>query len=155
MKQLIPLMILSVVMLNPATAANERISPDRIIALAVGNCGNPCRIEYNRGGPVVDFQDAADVIRTSAKRRLIIDGFCGSSCMVLADRARSNTCITPRAVFAYHKTNFGRPIPLRPALRRWIARRGGFPDFNGKPGIMSYTSAKLFWTVCNPEIASR
>ena len=78
------------------------------IARAVGNCGNPCTIVRNTGGRIIDFEDAGDAIR-SGKQRLVIDGYCASACMVMADRARPRTCITSRAVFGYHKTNFGRP----------------------------------------------
>jgi hypothetical protein len=117
------------------------------IARAVGNCGNPCVINASTGGRVVDFEDAADAIR-SARQRLVIDGFCASSCMTMADRARPRTCITTRAVFAYHQTNLNRPIPLRGDLRGWIMSHGGFPRFGTRPGIMSNQVAQRFFPLC-------
>jgi len=55
--------------------------------------------------------------------------------MGMADRARPRTCITERAVFAYHKTNYNRAIPLRSDLHHWIMGQGGYPAFRGTPGI--------------------
>jgi hypothetical protein len=117
------------------------------IARAVGNCGNPCVIRASTGGRVIDFEDAADAIRSS-RQKLVIDGFCASSCMTMADRARPRTCITSRAVFAYHKTNLNRPIPLRADLRGWIMRHGGFPRFGATPGIMPNNVARQFFPLC-------
>jgi hypothetical protein len=124
------------------------------IARAVGNCGNPCTISSNTGGRVIDFEDAADAIRSS-RQRLVIDGFCGSSCMTMADRARPRVCITSRAVFAYHKTNYNRPIPLRGDVRGWIVRHGGFPRFGASPGIMPNEVARQFWPLCKDTQISR
>lgn len=120
------------------------------IARAVGHCDDPCVIVSNKGGRVMDFEDAGDAIRNGARKRLIIDGYCASSCMVLADRARPNTCITPRATFAYHKTNRNRPIPLRSDLDHWIRSNGGYPEFTGTPGIMPNQVARKYWPLCDP-----
>lgn len=121
---------------------------DELITRTVGRCGDPCTITSNYGGSIVDFEDAADAIAAGARKRVVIDGYCASACMVLADRARHKTCITPRAVFAYHKTNYNRPIPLRADLRRWIDSKGGFPEFRGTPGIMPHEVASRFWARC-------
>ena len=65
------------------------ISPNALgaIARAVGPCGNPCVIASSNGGRIMDFEDAADAIR-AARQRLVIDGYCASACMTMADRAR-------------------------------------------------------------------
>jgi hypothetical protein len=125
------------------------------IARAVGHCGDPCVVSGNNGGRVIDFEDAADAIRHGAKERLVIDGFCGSSCMTMAAFARPRTCITERAVFAYHKTNRNRPIPLSSDLQRWILARGGFPESGATPGIMPNQAARKFWPLCGSARAGR
>src|SRR5689334_8298225 len=73
------------------------------IARAVGDCSNPCTVQSNNGGVIVDFEAAGDAIRAGARQKLVINGFCASACMVMADRARPRACITSSAVFAYHK----------------------------------------------------
>jgi hypothetical protein len=119
------------------------------IARAVGDCSNPCTVVSNRGGVIVDFKAAGDAIRAGARQKLVIDGYCASACMVMADRARPRACITHNAVFAYHKTNFNRPIPLNGDLRGWINRHGGFPAFHGTPGIMPSQVAARYWPTCS------
>jgi hypothetical protein len=118
------------------------------IARSVGNCGNPCTVESNSGGIIVDFEHAADAIRSGARQKLVIDGYCASACMVMADRARPRACITSRAQFGYHKTNYNRPIPLSAGLHSWIMRHGGFPSYNGM-GIMPNEVARQFWPLCS------
>jgi hypothetical protein len=119
------------------------------ISRAVGNCGNPCTVASNNGGVVADFADAGSAIRAGARQKLVISGYCASSCMVMADRARPRACITSSAVFLYHKTSYNRPIPLSGDLRGWIARHGGFPGFHGTPGVMPNQVAQRFWPVCS------
>jgi hypothetical protein len=119
------------------------------IARVIGPCAEDCVVRSNNGGSIVYFEDAADVIRR-ARKKLIIDGYCASACMVMADHARPRTCITERAVFVYHKTNFNRPIPLRSDLHRWIMRHGGYPAFTGTPGIMPNEVAQRFFPRCKP-----
>ena len=77
------------------------------------------------------------------KTASVIDGYCASACMVMADRARPRTCITSRAVLGYHKTNFGRPIPLR-----------GDPRFGARPGTMPNSVARQFFPMCKDSVAS-
>lgn len=128
--------------------ASAASSGNTVIARAVGPCGDPCVIHTNNGGRITVFERAASAIRSGARHWLVIDGFCASACMVMADQARPRTCITPRAVFAYHRTNWDRPIPLHADLRRWIIGHGGFPSFHGKPGIMPNRVAQHFWPQC-------
>jgi hypothetical protein len=125
------------------------------VARAVGGCGDPCVVSGSNGGRVMDFEDAADAIRRGAREKLVIDGFCASSCMTMAAFARPRTCITERAVFAYHKTNRNRPIPLSSDLNRWIVARGGYPAFGATPGVMSNAAARQFWPLCGSEKAGR
>jgi hypothetical protein len=119
-----------------------------VIARAVGDCGNPCTVQSNNGGLIVDFESAGNAIRAGARKKLVVDGFCASACMVMADRARPRACITSRAQFAYHKTNFNRPIPLRADLHGWIMQHGGFPAFRSTPGMMPNEVAQRFWPLC-------
>jgi len=121
------------------------------IARAIGGCGNPCTVQSNSGGRIVDFEDAGAAIRAGARQKLVIDGYCASACMVMADRARPRACITSNATFLYHKTNYNRPIPLSGDLRGWIMRHGGFPSFTGTPGIMPNEVARHFWPICSTQ----
>jgi hypothetical protein len=139
---------LVLIAVTPAAAAPVGPGAAAAIARAVGSCGNPCTVVASNGGLIVDFEVAADAIRAGARQGLVIDGYCASACMVLADRARPRACITSRAVFAYHKTNYKRPIPLRSDLRGWIMNNGGFPAFDGTPGIMPNSVAQQFWPQC-------
>jgi hypothetical protein len=144
-------LVASITLVSIPAAISAPLSAGALGALsrAVGACSDPCVVQSNHGGRVVDFEDAADAIRAGARKQVIIDGYCASSCMVMADRARARVCITSRAVFAYHKTNFNRPIPLRSDLRRWIMRSGGgFPAFHATPGIMPNHVAQRFWRRC-------
>jgi len=116
----------------------------------LGPCKDPCVVVYSRGGDVVSFEEAAQAAR-AARVQIIINGLCGSSCMTLASEARPYVCITPRAEFAYHRTDLGEPIPLGRDLDRWIKARNGYPPFGGVPGYMGYEAARSFWPVCGPH----
>ena len=120
----------------------------KLVSQAVGTCGDPCVVVSNNGGKITAFKGAGDAIKRGAGQPLVVDGFCGSACMVLADRARPRACITPRATFAYHKTNWNRPLPLSPDLHRWIVRNGPYPEFTDAPGIMPNEAAQQFWRQC-------
>lgn len=122
------------------------------IARTVGNCGNPCTVQSNGGGIIVDFERAGDAIRGGARQKLVIDGYCASACMVMADRARPRACITSNAQFGYHKTTWNRPIPLHADLHGWIMRHGGFPSNQGM-GIMPNEVAQHYWPLCSGHVA--
>jgi len=113
------------------------------------NCSDPCTIQNNNGGVIADFENAGDAIHAGARQMLVIDGFCASACMVMADRARPRACITTRAQFGYHETNYSRPIPLDADLNGWIMQHGGFPSYN-RMEIMPNDAARQFWPLC-PE----
>ena len=138
---------------TPAYAIPLTPSGAAVIARVIGPCAEDCVVRSNGGGSIVYFEDAATVIRR-ARKKLIIDGFCASACMVMADRARPRTCITERAVFAYHNTNRNYPIPLRSDLHRWIMRHGGYPAFTGTPGIMPNEVAQRYFPRCKPSQSS-
>ena len=132
----------------PIAAAPVGPAGSDAIVRAVGDCGDPCVISGSNGGRIVDFRTAAAAIQNGARKSIVIDGYCASACMTLAALARSKVCITPRAVFAYHKTNFNRPIPLTSDLNRWVVRHGGFPEFGATPGVMPNQVAQGFWQQC-------
>src|SRR5215208_2553157 len=138
---------LLLIAVTPAEAIPFTPGGAAAVARVIGPCAEDCVVRSNGGGSIVYFADAAHVIRR-ARKKLIIDGYCASACMVMADRARPRTCITERAVFAYHKTNYNRPIPLRSDLHRWIMRQGGYPGFRGTPGIMPNHVAQRFFPRC-------
>jgi dienelactone hydrolase len=133
---------------TPIVAAPIGPAGSQAVVRAVGDCGDPCVISNSNGGRIVDFRAAAAAIQNGARKSIVIDGYCASACMTLAALARSKVCITSRAVFAYHKTNFNRPIPLASDMNRWINRNGGFPEFNGTPGVLPSQVAQSFWRQC-------
>ena len=112
-----------------------------------------CIVDHNNGGIVGDFKSAAAAIRNDRHGVLVIDGFCGSSCMTMADLARPHACITPNAIFAYHQTNYGRPIPLSADLHAWAMAHGGFPRFGMPPNMMPNSAARQFWPLCDSATA--
>jgi hypothetical protein len=129
-----------------ASAAIPGSQPDFV----VDNCSDPCTIQSNNGGLIVDFENAGDAIRAGARQMLVIDGFCASACMVMADRARPRACITSRAQFGYHETRYNRPMPLHADLDGWIMRHGGFPSYSGV-GVMPNDAAQQFWPLCSQD----
>lgn len=120
----------------------------KAVAAVVGGCSDPCVVTSNNGGRINSFRNAGEAIRRGEGQMLVIDGYCASACMVLADRARPRACITSRATFAYHKTNWDRPLPLSPAIHSWIVSNGPYPEFDGRPGIMPNSVAQRFWKMC-------
>jgi len=128
-----------------------RIDASLIMAKAFREIRSVARIQNNNGGVIADFENAGDAIHAGARQMLVIDGFCASACMVMADRARPSACITPHAQFGYHETNFDRPIPLHADLNDWIMRHGGFPSYN-RMGIMPNDTAQQFWPLCSQDI---
>jgi len=125
-----------------------------------------CTIRNNPGGDVQLFQQAAQEVMDEGKR-LVIDGFCASACVVLADLARTNTCITADAQIAVHKASIirvtgktyvdGREVPTGRLLRRedppdsddinaWVNAHGGYPTKGVK--IIPVKDARQFWAMC-------
>jgi hypothetical protein len=125
-----------------------------------------CTIRDNPGGDIQLFQAAAQEVLDEGKY-LVIDGFCASACVILADLARSNTCITTDAQMAVHKASVievtgtarveGRDVPVGRLLRRedppqstdidrWVRDHGGYPSKGVK--IIPVKDARKFWPMC-------
>jgi hypothetical protein len=119
-----------------------------------------CTVRHNPGGEIEVFQRAARELLSEGKR-LVIDGVCASACVILADIARSNTCVTARAKLQVHQATVvrftgqsvggQRPIaelvrredpPHSPDIDRWVRSHGGYPAQGVKliPG--------KFWRSC-------
>ena len=131
------------------------------------HCGRTtCTISNNPGGDIAVFQAAAQEVLTEGKH-LRIDGFCASACVVLADLARSNTCITADAQFAVHQASVvevtgqqligGQEVPVgrlirrenppqSPDIDRWIQAHGGYPA-DGL-NMIPVKAALQFWPAC-------
>jgi hypothetical protein len=129
-----------------------------------GSCARAtCTIQHNDGGDITVFQQAAREVLREGKR-LVIDGYCASACVILADIARANTCITGNAALAVHQSFTshvavvgGRAVPVGPPIRRddppqsadinaWVRAHGGYPS----SGVMfiPVSAAQQFWKVC-------
>jgi hypothetical protein len=125
-----------------------------------------CTIRNNPGGDIQLFQAAAQEVLEEGKY-LVIDGFCASACVILADIARSNTCLTSKAQMAVHKASVievtgtarvqGREVPVGRLLRRedppqspdidrWIRSNGGYPSKGVK--VIPIKEARKFWPMC-------
>ncbi len=121
------------------------------VAMAL-NCADPCVVKDNPGGSIYLFQMAADSVLAGARKQVVVDGLCGSSCAFFADKARARVCVTPRAVMAFHKGMVGDDKRLRITLHhsndieQWVMKHGGYPS-NGMLE-MRFAEAKKFWRVC-------
>jgi hypothetical protein len=119
---------------------------------------NPCVIEHDGGGSIVQYEKlAVRLVRT--KERLEIAGPCFSACTILADHARPFVCIRPGAEFHIHQAMMsGGPLaglrtPVRYStdLHAWIENRGGQPTVGWLS--MDYVTALLFWPAC-PDLVT-
>lgn len=126
---------------------------------------SPCVVRSSGGGSVDSFVNLAQQLKVK-KMRLVIDGLCASACVLLADKARPQTCITRRAVFAVHKTSGGwtyldtkgrfadtRRFQEKPGdppqsadIDRYVKKRGGYPLNDLR--VISYKQALRFWPKC-------
>jgi len=124
-------------------------------------CGDPCFIRYNEGGYVAVALEVADQIVRNDKH-LIIDGVCASACVLLADKARPNVCITKRALMSLHEGEmqvevwgfsiYSWPVTLPHSkdIDIWVKERGGYPKTKKLEKFlhMPYEDAKQFWKTC-------
>jgi hypothetical protein len=114
------------------------------LALAIASTAAPAsatmRITADNGGRMGDYAARFLQLRQSGER-IVIDGVCLSACtMVLGLVPRERICATGRAVLGFHAAwqpdgNGGRVTSppatqalmqtYPPAVRAWIARRGG------------------------------
>jgi hypothetical protein len=131
-------------------AAMAAVSP----AFADGvTCGKPCVIEYSAGGNVLGFRLQGQKL-ASQSTPVIVDGPCLSACTLLVDEARSNVCITDRAVFGYHQSFSDRDgersyVPLEyktPGLGAFLDGHGGEPK--GVFLMVPFAQAKAFYQPC-------
>lgn len=122
-----------------------------------GCTSDPCVIQYNPGGWVRQYVEAADALRHRGNK-LVIDGKCISACAIMADFARPNVCLTDKAEFWFHMASrefaltngivaieYSEP-PTSPDIRNWVKSKGGFPIHSFVK--MSYAEARKFWPDC-------
>jgi hypothetical protein len=130
------------------------------------NCSRTtCVVQHNPGGDIELFKRAARELVTEGKR-LVIDGVCASACVILADIARRNTCVTPSAKMQVHQAmvvrftgqtvgSGGNAVaelvrredpPHSPDIDRWVRGHGGYPA----DGVMQIpvSQARKFWASC-------
>jgi len=159
-----PLVFAGLALAALLTASSSHARPQAEAYQSVfGPCrGETCVISSNRGGNVRQFLAAASEVLGGAKRLVVIDGPCASSCVIFADVARERVCITRNATFAFHKATVFRAEQgrsgdrMRAIARRdpphsrdidaWVRRNGGFP-VNGMR-VMSNGDAGQFWRRC-------
>ncbi len=129
------------------------------VASVLGCSGDPCVVKNNPGGDVVRFKAAAREIKRTG-RRVVIDGKCDSACAILADMARSNVCVTPRAKFGFHQGYIvaqaetggqyyllGRFKPSHSRdVARWVNKNGGYPKKGYR--VMGHRPASRIWKKC-------
>lgn len=140
-----------------ATASAEvRAGPALNEALGFVCEDTRCTVRRNMGGSLRLFEDATQEVLNEGKF-LIIDGECSSACVILADKARPNVCITQRAVFKFHKasitgnvggkmmTAYSNP-PQSSDIDLWVESKGGYPDRRFLS--MDATQAVEFWPMC-------
>jgi hypothetical protein len=123
---------------------------------AFGGCSAPglkdCTITQSEGGVVSHFYAAANYVRGTGMQ-VKIDGLCDSACVLFADLARPNVCVTEDAVMRVHTVRFKSPpltiyrdMPFSEDLRGYIAGRGGQPTTR----LMTIAGDVLlrFWPLC-------
>ncbi len=131
------------------------------------HCGRTtCVIKNNPGGDVDLFQQAAHEV-VWERKRLVIDGLCASACVILADMARRNTCITSRARIAVHKASIVQMVrttvanrkvtvgkvvgredpPQSNDINRWVKAHGGYPTEGMR--VIPVKDAQQFWPMCS------
>jgi hypothetical protein len=125
-----------------------------------------CTISNNPGGDVGLFKQAAQEVLGEGKQ-LRIDGVCASACVVLADLARLNTCITADAQLEVHQAYVikvvGKTIvngavvpvgnlvrredpPQSPDIDQWVRSHGGYPAEG--MNVIPAAAAAQFWRMC-------
>lgn len=127
------------------------------------SCGDVCTIRYSPGGVIDEFLEQAWQVKKD-DIILKIDGDCISACTMAADKARPNVCVTPRAVFRFHRgyeirtqgesrsiTRFDPSSLYSRDIRSWVDRHGGFPgrDADDQSLLdMSFAQAKRYFRTC-------
>jgi hypothetical protein len=161
------------VLAGAAPSQAKSLSPNLLDALVMGTAYHDddsmtITIASNPGGDIQVFQAAAKEVLAEGFR-IEIDGKCASACVLLADLARNNICITPGAQMLLHQGYkiepsgrlhvtaaggeiaegriVGRIIPPESAdINAWVDAHGGYPS-DGLL-LMSYNAARQFWARC-------
>jgi hypothetical protein len=141
-----------------------------IVEETLGCNDDPCIIRWNSGGNPWEFWLAVYAITQGARKMVVIDGFCASSCAWAADLLNQHdptrVCVTNEVVFGFHKAQPGwirsaspeiQPylLPLldpwhSAAIRAWVERHGGVPLDGGR--YMHANDAKQFWSSCQLHV---
>jgi hypothetical protein len=131
-----------------------------------------CRLPPSPGGIIDTFREAAKEVQRDGDTIVISQG-CNSSCVIFADLARKNVCITQTALLGVHKATMLRfdaqfsddtgrwetkinilkryDQPQSPDLDQAIRRElGGYP-LNGVR-LIPINVAKRFWRICPKSI---
>lgn len=136
-----------------------------------------CHVKQLEGGSVISHLLAAEAV-SERDISLVIDGPVYSAGVILADRARKNTCITERASFHFHQafkadrktnsdgsvdwvaSNYSTP-PHSRDIHTWVIQNGGYPRAHRKEDFlhMPFEQAKRYWPVCEetptlPEVTA-
>lgn len=150
-------LILALLLTLTATVAQATVA-QRVLEIVKVPCrGQECRITLNPGGNIELFELAADALR-EAKKFLVIDGHCLSSCTLLAEKARPNVCVTGKAQFHFHQafdifTKQKLPIEVysySPDIKTWIETNGGLPRSGWL--VMRSAEQKRFFKSCNERL---
>ncbi len=134
-----------------------------------------CVVKDNPGGYLWNYEAAAVQILLSGIAHIVVDGECASACASVIDLLREypvDICITPRAVFRFHKAALVREVtqagkvvekdvlfyadtPQTPEVQKWVAARGGMPIETSadKMLVMRAQDASEFWRRCELNVA--
>lgn len=108
-------------------------------------CGDPCIIEDNHGGFVVDYLALASEVNKQ-KLPVLIGGVCASACALFADLARPNVYIRTSVEFRFHKSSLESDPKMSDDISNWVAAHGGFPSYAGGTTLhMPFFEARKFW----------
>jgi len=127
-----------------------RADPERHLEIAMMEVGCAdwttleCRIAGSAGGPVDAFIEAARIMRRAGVR-VILDGQCASSCVVMMDIMRPNACLSTGAEILFHLDSRGKPMVLSADLAAWVRAHGGWSRTLLR---MPDDDAAKFWKRC-------
>jgi hypothetical protein len=119
---------------------------------------DPCVIQHDGGGFVEKYEHLAWRLKQTGWK-LSIDGECYSACVILADKARPNVCLTHKARFFIHQTKGeekrpnGEYEPVRRPYEGYSEDINEWIEFNGGQPItgwlyMEFLEARKFWPAC-------
>jgi len=134
--------------------------PETQLASALGCTeAQNCVVKQNMGGNMTLFLDAALTLPKDALVR--IDGKCSSACVIFADYARPQVCVTENAKFLLHQgvskkgaEKLGYFIPGHQRdIALWVFMQGDFPNTDGDEAYLpiTYPTTLQFWPLCRKE----